>query len=281
MEQSSTLSPDGKKLVKIFPKVCPVCGIAGNYVYCMEEGTSGRRGTWYRCHCGVIFQENFPKHEIYNADYIDVLKGDNESEQRKLKEQHLHAARTYVPIIEELTYGRMVLDVGFGLPYNIDYFRERGWLAWGIDCNTETPHKKNIYKGDYLTFDFSPQIDPVKLKSITGKEKLVRTFDLIWMSHVLSNFNDPILALQKTYNLLAPDGVVYISVPDIEGLHKRGVTAWQHWKMQETYTMWSERALRRELERLHFKVIMSRRNLADRFGNQHDDIHLIAQKDYF
>ena len=266
---------------KVYPKICPICGIDGNYVYFMQEGKTDRKGVWYRCTCGVIFQENYPNHLVYNKDYLNVISGDDEWGKQKVRAQFIHPAVTYAPLIEELIYGRMMLDVGFGLSYNMDYFKERGWLTWGVEVNTDIAPQKNIYKGNFLAYNFSPHIGQKKLKEITGKSKIERKFDLIWMSHVLGHFNDPLRALSRTYDLLQPDGIVYISVPDIEAIHKRGVSAWQHWKKEEHYTMWSERALKRELERLHFKVIMCRRNLADRFTGRHDDIHCIAQKEFF
>jgi hypothetical protein len=44
--------------------------------------------------------------------------------------------------------------------------------------------------------------------------------------------------------------------------------------------MWTESALKRELERLGFKIIMSRRNYASRFMKWYD-LQVIAQKNYF
>jgi len=267
--------------IKILPKRCPVCGIEGLYAYAMQEGNTDRRAVWYHCNCGVVFQKDFPDHTVYNEDYLKLYDGADEWGKRKVKAQFIHPAVIYAPLIEELTYGRMMLDVGFGLVYNMEYWTKRGWLTWGIEVNSAVQPKKNIYKGTFLEFDFNPRIGKEELKALTGKEKIERKFDLIWMSHVLAHFNEPLKALQRAYDLLQPDGVLYISAPDIEAIQKRGVSAFPYWRKQEHYTMWSERALKRELERLRFKIIMCRRNLTDRFSNRHDDIHLICQREWF
>lgn len=191
-----------------------------------------------------------------------------------------HAAHTYVNLIEELTYGRMMLDVGFLAPNTMEFFKNRGWLTWGIDVNEIIEGGGSIYKGDFLEYDFSPKIDKEKLKEITGETEVKRTFDLIWMSHVLEHFNDPLRAINKAYNLLSDTGILYIAVPDIEFIYKTGVAGWSHFKKREHYIMWSERALRRELERLGFKVIMMRRNFSSRFSSWYD-IHCICQRNYF
>lgn len=257
----------------IYPKKCPVCGVDTNYVYRIESGKTGEKSTWYKCQNGVVFQKDLPKHDIYNKEYLEHYVGIKEN-------QTTHAARTYAPIIEELMYGRMMLDVGFGAPFNMKFFEDRGWLIWGIDRNEEIQPGGNIYKGNFMTYDFSPNIDKKRLKGIIGTDKVKRTFDLIWMSHVLEHLNDPIGALKKAYDLLSEAGVIYISTPDIDFINKTGISGWPHWKEREHYIMWSERALVRELERLGFKTILKRRNFSSRFVSWWD-VQYIGQKNYF
>jgi SAM-dependent methyltransferase len=265
-----------KESDKIYPRSCPICGVATNAVFRVGTGKDeSSMALWYQCTCGVIFQSELPSHKVYDIKYQkDYLAAKN------IKSLQQHSCYTYAPIIEELTYGRMMLDVGFNLPYNMEAFDKRGWLTYGIDRNTQLEPGGNIYKGDFMTYDFSPNISKEQLKELTGESEVKRTFDLIWMSHVLEHFSDPKAALKRCFDLLSETGVLYISTPDIDFINKQGVQGWGHWKKDEHYILFSERALNREAERIGFKTVMSRRNFASRFGAWWD-IHAIYQKNYF
>jgi len=258
----------------VYPHSCPVCGIESSYVYRIEDGKNNDKSSWTRCQCGVIFQDDLPADkDIYNDKYIAELHGAKEG-----KDRYEYSVRTYAPLIEEITYGRMMLDVGFASPHLINAMEERGWLTWGIDINPAITGKENLYKGNFIDYDFS--LSGKNVKDATGLDKIERTFDLIWMGHVLEHFHDPIAALKRAYNLLEEKGVLFISTPDIEFINKTGVSGWPHFKKSEHYVLWSESALNRELERLGFKIVMSRRNFSSRYMSWWD-IHCLAQKNYF
>ena len=259
----------------VYPQSCPVCDIQTSYVYKINEAKEGLVSTWYKCQCGIIFQEKVPEHSEYNEQYIMDYAG-----MKECKPRMTHAARIYIPLIEELTYGRQMLDVGFCVPHVIDYLDERGWVTYGIDNNADFKGKGNLYKGNFLTYDFNIPATTPDLKALADGDYFERKFDLIWMSHIFEHFNDPIAALRKAHSLLSESGVIYIATPDIEFINKTGVGGYGHWKAKEHYTLWSEAALKRELERIGFKIVMSRRNFSSRFSSWYD-VQIIAQKNYF
>ena len=260
---------------KIYPSKCPVCGIHTNYVYRVAETKSGKTGTWFRCDCGVIFQSATPDGGLYGKEYLKSY----ESESLRLR--YTTACKTYAPLIEKLTFGRQMLDVGYCIKDNMKEWEKRGWLTWGIDRNTAICEMGNIYKGDFLEYDFDIKVDKETLKTNTGlTETPHREFDFIYMGDVLEHFTDPLAALKKASVLLSGTGVLYISTPDIDFITKLGVPAFPFWRKDEHYVMWSERALKRELEKLGLKVIMCRRNFQACFHTMHN-LHLIAQKHYF
>ncbi len=271
----NTSSKSTSKATQILPHKCPICGIDTNYVYLVHETKRKLDGIWYRCSCGVVFQEDLPNHSVYNKKYIKALEDAKEYQYRSI-----HAARTYANLIEELTYGRMFLDVGFSSPAIMNYFEDRGWLTWGIDVNQDISGHDNIYKGDFMTYDFAPQTEDEDVQNMILKGTIKRTFDVIWLSHSLEHFDDPIETIKRIKYLLSPDGVVFISTPDIDFINKTGVGSFPHWNKQEHYVMWSEPALKREFERAGFKTIMSRRNFSSRFTSWYD-VHAIFQRNYF
>lgn len=222
----------------------------------------------------MVFQEHQPSHTAYDKEYTVDYIGAKEYNLRMI-----HAPRTYAPLIEELTYGRMMLDVGFNTPDVMKFFENRGWITWGIDLNENTTYGGNLYKGSFEDYDFSVKLGK-RAKQMVGNERIERQFDLIWMNHVFEHFKNPMKALKKAYDLLPESGLLYIATPDIDFIMKLSSAGFPHWKKREHYIMWSERALKRELERVGFKVIVSRRNFASRFISWYD-IQILAEKPYF
>jgi len=244
----------------VYPTKCPLCGRPTAYAKSVSESKDPKDAAlWFFCSCGIAFQKEPPKKKLKDQKYIDA--------HYKLKEFDLvghHAARQYSPLIEELTYGRKMLDVGFAVPNNMDYLKERGWITFGIENNVDTVETDRIFKDDYET-----------------TEKLYqKTYDLVWMGFVLQQFRNPIGALQRAYDILQDDGVLLITTPDIDFLYNKTGESFPHWKKGENYIMWSERALCRELEKIGFNIIMKRRNYYQRFGYVYD-VHIIAQKIFY
>lgn len=96
----------------IEPKICPVCKIKTAQAYYMTEPNS-KSAIWYRCSCGIAFQENKPEHSSDDHDSTDYNRT-------------IHGMHTYANIIEELTYGRKMHD---SLNNNInEYMNNRGWV---------------------------------------------------------------------------------------------------------------------------------------------------------
>lgn len=250
------------------PARCPICGIETTYSYNIEE-SDNKAVLWYRCQCGVIFQTEKPKGKPLFSDKIT----------EDMRANFEHQCKIYSPIIEELTYGRKILEVGTGnVTYNLEAFARRGWLTWGIEKDARAIPQPNIYRGDFITYDFSPQIEGLD-KHVSDNIPDMK-FNLIWASQVLEENSDPIEFFKKAYNILEGEGVLYLSTPDIDFINKTGLSNFIHWDKKRNKILWSEAALKRELERVGFKIIMCRRNFAKRFRGYYD-VHIIAQKNYF
>ena len=146
----------------------------------------------------------------------------------------------------------------------MEYFKKRGWITFGMDSNKDIQPSDRIMKADFESEFRIPQAP----------------FDLIWMSFVLEKFHKPLDALNKAYNLLQEDGVLYIATPDTDFLYSKLRQEWTHWKAKENYVLWNIRALSRELRKIGFEIIMARRNFYQRFG-YYNDVQLLAQKIYF
>lgn len=248
-----------KQQMPVYLRKCPISGKPTlSAVRVIEDGNEENIGLWYKSPAGVIFQSDKPDKRDKDVKYIEAHSKVKENE-----EVYIHSARTYVNVIEELTYGRKLLDVGFCTPHVMDFFSKRGWISFGMDFNKDTEETDRIMKAD---FEKTTEI-------------YERTYDLVWMSFVLEQFDDPLASLVKAHKVLQDDGVIFISTPDIDFLYNEP-NSWSHWRSGEHNIMWSEDALCRELEKIGFKIIVKRRNFASRFGYHHD-LQIVAQKSFF
>ena len=97
--------------------------------------------------------------------------------------------------------GRL-LDVGCGFGGFVELMCRRGWKAEGIDPSPNVvaaAAKKGI---------------PVRLGTLEECGALAASFDAITMFYVLEHLADPMRALRKAYDLLAPGGILLVRVPD-------------------------------------------------------------------
>ena len=258
--------------IELHPKACPICGKVSSYTYNIGHA-DGNPSYWFRCNCNVIFNNTPPDGSIYDKNYL------KEFNHPKVKRKFIHSAWTYGNLIESLTYGRTMLDVGYGCKETMKFMEDRGWLTYGIENNKAIGGHDNIYKGDFNTYDFSTEIDEETQEEL-GVTRLERHFDLVWLSNVLEASLCPLITLSKAEGLLSPGGVIFISTPDIDFLTKLGVSKFPHWRPKENNVLWNEESLRRELERLDLDVVMCRRNHLPCFTESYN-LHIIAQKKYY
>jgi len=244
--------------------ICPVCrGQAVTYMlHKMENVDTKQTSLWWHCVCGVVWQNKIPVDvcKQFGKEYLDILLKDK----RKYADSMAYPSRVYGPLLEEMTYGRKMLDVGYASPYSMMSFAKRGWVAYGIDNSPVAEETPRLIKADYETFKF-----PDDLK-----------FDLIWMSNVLENFSDPLMALEKAYNLMPENGILFLATPDTDFIYHNSPRDFSHWNPETNHILWSGRKLKAVLEEMGFEIILHRKNFEHRFTSW-DAQHLIAQKKFY
>ena len=256
------MSTEEKKEAKVpvYKQKCPVCSRPSINAISIDEGKDVKgSGLWYFCSCGVVFNRDMPDPVVHNQSYIDNyndIKGYNAVSKQ--------LGRTYAPIIEEAVYGRKMLDVGFCTEHNMKFFKDRGWITYGMDTNKDIVESDRIMRDSFETTDKLYQ----------------ESFDCIWMGHVLEQFQNPLGAIAKAKVVLEPGGVLFITTPDIDFMSTIPHADWQHWKKDENNIMWSERALCKQLEAQGFTILVKFRNYYQRFGFYHD-LHILCQKVFY
>ena len=255
---------EAKSPPEVINALCPICPgeSVSNYVHKMQDSSSKDISYWNQCRCGVVWQHRYPDEvkKYYDKEYIKVLLEDKV----KYSDSCYYYSRVYAQIIEELMYGRKLLDVGYMSPYNMQAFSIRGWVPFGIEVNPDASESNRLIKGDFENYEF-----PDRMK-----------YDLIWMNHVIENMKDPVAALKRTFDLLTPNGTVFIATPDTDILYVNSSGSFKYWAEHENYIMWNKDSLSKKLEEIGFEIIVSRRNTDVRFTYT-NDLHLIAQKKFF
>lgn len=236
---------------------CPQCQ---EIVFQQYSLTKNEQETvnWLYCRCGFMFHQiEVEASKVWTPEYI------KEYEDKKfIKERVEYYVRLYAPIIEEKTYGRRMLDVGFCSPMLMQEMERRGWLTAGIDL---IPNK--YVTGDFMTETFDGE-----------------RFDLIWMGDFLQCLKDPIQAIYKAYQLLRPNGILVIITPNTDNIRRNYIPQWGHWDMETCKSFINERILREALIKCEPSfngrmqiIYMDPSNQSSRFVSW-NNMHAIIQK---
>lgn len=208
-----------------------------------------------------MFHESASKpEEVFTAEYNKKL-----SEVKSHEERAKYFARVYGPLIEERIYGRKLLDVGFGTTVLMKEWEDRGWIVDGIDvCPNE------YITGNFENYDF-------------WKNTNTR-YDLIWMGDVLQCFQDPVKAIYKAYNLLNPNGILFIVTPNTALMRANRVSGWGHWDQKENKQFISYKQLKEIFGKCdedltgRMKIIYSDENVTSKRFITYSNMHVMAQK---
>lgn len=207
--------------------------------------------SWYHCFCGTLFHDGDMDQSIFNDEYIKKYK-----EVKNLENTMNYFFKTYGGIIEELTYGRKFLDVGYAVPHRINYLQDRGWVGLGIDIANP-----DMIKADFEDYDF-------------GEEK----FDLINIGHCIESMQYPLKNIKKCYDLLNQKGILTITTPAPELINLLGLDKFSHCFVAASQWIFiPKNKIIEHANKLGFKEVLSRYNLSDRFGICNDS-HIILQK---
>ena len=159
--------------------------------------------TWLRCNnCSHSFTDGY-----FNADGMEELAKKSHSNQVfsvKQSEQWRFIAGRIVTNVSNLrnSYSGRWLDIGFGNGSLLLTAQEFGYKATGIDLRSSSVHALKPYIEDVRYQDF---ID------VDEHEQ----YDVLSMADVLEHVPFPKIYLNHANKLLKPDGLIFISLPNI------------------------------------------------------------------
>ncbi|MGH9788367.1 MAG: methyltransferase domain-containing protein [Candidatus Acidiferrales bacterium] len=143
-----------------------------------------------------------------------------------------------------------VLDAGCGGGAFLRAAQGRGWEAAGTDIELEASARNSgarLWAGTLGSIDF-------------GGER----FDALRFHHVLEHTPNPLAELERARSLLKPQGVLYLSVPNLAGLSPRlkswqsrlrlKARPWRHYAALHHHWFFTPATLRRVVERAGFSL---------------------------
>jgi SAM-dependent methyltransferase len=108
-----------------------------------------------------------------------------------------------------------VLDVGCGAGGNLKTLQDQGWEPYGVEISeVAAVHARELTKGSIHTGTLESAPFPPQ------------SFDLVLMSHSLEHLPSPFDALQRAHRLLKNDGLLVVSVPNVNSLEFKLFGAW-------------------------------------------------------
>jgi len=164
---------------------------------------------------GFYTLKNVPSDEEREAYYREKYYQESKSiYEKKYTDDELRFFETKLEqkllLINEHTTprnGRLLIDIGCGEGFALSFFKKRGFSILGLDYTTSglENHNRDVLD-NVIVGDVYKGIDDLILSG--------RAFDVVNMDCVLEHVPDPYVLLKKVYELVANDGVVFITVPN-------------------------------------------------------------------
>lgn len=189
---------------------CPLCASDSHeevYKYELKVNLKGAAVLWPArqvvcCDCGMVFTNPQPTDAVLEEFYRSYVMFGGVTSDKRLRVQQ-------IDFIEREVGKRPCrwFDVGANNGAFLHFARERGHSVSGIEPSRDAVRESReafgiqLHEG-FLTSEFV--------------ESLAEKFDVVSINHVLEHVPNPLLIVQLATNLLAPDGAIFIEVPDLE-----------------------------------------------------------------
>ena len=193
--------------------------------------------------CGLRFTDPWPDHATLRKFYIQEYYGTQNFRFNSFIELFIYYFRMsrVNKILDFRRQGR-ILDVGVGRGLILHELKKKGWKVFG----TEQTEKAACYSKNVLGMN----IHVGGLEDIPLEEE---SLDVVTFWHVLEHLEDPFKALRKARQLLKPEGMLVVAVPNIQSLQARIFKGhWFHLDMPYHLFHFSDTWLIRHLEREGF-----------------------------
>lgn len=215
-------SPGTKETLARVPfEACPLCGhedaeeveIGNARLHALYSPELPAEIHWIRCDgCGHVFTDGY-----FGPRALEVMFRKVHAGQTPGGHTIGHARSVAAKIVEDVApfksrLGGRWLDVGFGDGALLTTAEELGYDVTGLDLRLESVAKMRAY---------GYEAQAVDLVDFTPRER----FDVVSMADVLEHMPFPKEALRKAHSLLAPDGLLFVSMPNMDSFAWKELTA--------------------------------------------------------
>lgn len=122
----------------------------------------------------------------------------------------------FLPLVIRLRSSGRVLDIGCGNGKLLDQFKKRGFETYGLEISEEAASMARA-KGHCV---FSQNLAHAELEGAF--------FDIVTMVHTLEHMADPLTIMAEIGHVLKTQGVLFIAVPNIDGVVSRLFGQWYY-----------------------------------------------------
>ena len=210
------------------------------------SGVSNQSYQFVKCSsCGLVYINVRPSDEEFKRLYDDYYSA-MRTPLRGIVDNFImffHGIRRY-RISGFKKIGR-ILDIGCGDGSFLSHLKDKGLDVFGVDTSrnavlyAKEKNSLDIFCGNLKDVNFPP-----------------RFFDVITMWHVLEHIPYPIQLFAEVKRVMKDDGLLFISVPDIESIQaKVSKGRWFHMDPPRHLYQYSIRTLRAVLESGGFKIV--------------------------
>jgi len=189
---------------------CPVCKSDQfkTALDCPDFFLSGEVFPISEClNCGMMFTNPRPEPEVLGNYYKSEQYISHSNTRKGLISQVYHRVRKHnfkqkFKMINALSGGKKILDVGCATGGFLAFFKNKGWTTTGIEPDEDARN-------------FAIQTEGLNVLDEKGLESLdQKSFDVITMWHVLEHVPKPGERISQLKSLLKDDGILVIAIPN-------------------------------------------------------------------
>jgi hypothetical protein len=234
----------------LYPK-CPLCdcltlidSVTGNCSkHPLYHNSLNALMRWKQCaDCGHIFTEGYYTDDICKLIYSKT--NENQQVGFDIERQRITSSHMVEKVLPYVTEGNW-LDVGFGNGSLLFTAQEYGFIPIGVDLRKDTVNKMSSLGIESYW---------VNITELTLNTKC----SVISMADVLEHMPYPKDALRAAHGLLSDEGIIFISMPNIESIVWKALdqnNANPYWGEIEHYHNFSRTRLYRLLREFGFEPV--------------------------
>ncbi|MEK4678274.1 MULTISPECIES: class I SAM-dependent methyltransferase [Bacillus] len=245
---------------------CPLCSKKGvlHSCYNVAQDFGFIKGfnpvkVWMYCKkCHHIYTNSYPK------NIQQILSNDCSNLYIEPKTYEIQPAANIISKLKKIVKGNSYLEVGVGTGVMLLIAKEYGFNVEGIDI-------RSFYA------EQASRLSNTIVHSIDYHDFLVeKQYDVIVMGDVLEHVVNPVKMIEKTYNLLSDEGILWISTPNFDSAYPTIMKDKDPmWWVTEHINYFSFNSLQYILNKYHFKVIDY--HVSSKFNGS---MEVIAQKTF-